>query len=52
MDTKTLLEWSARYHTPNYGGRVPICLVRGDGVRVWDSDGHEYLDFGSGIAVT
>jgi predicted acetylornithine/succinylornithine family transaminase len=51
MDTKTLLEWSARYHTPNYG-RTPICLVRGEGVRVWDSDGREYLDFTSGIAVT
>ncbi len=52
MDTKTLLAWSAAYHTPNYGSRAPICLVRGDGVRVWDSDGREYLDFGAGIAVT
>jgi predicted acetylornithine/succinylornithine family transaminase len=52
MDTKTLLEWSATYHTPNYGARAPICLVRGDGMRVWDSDGREYLDFTSGIAVT
>jgi predicted acetylornithine/succinylornithine family transaminase len=52
MDTKTLLEWSAKYHTPNYGARAPICLVRGDGMRVWDTDGREYLDFGAGIAVT
>jgi acetylornithine/N-succinyldiaminopimelate aminotransferase len=52
MDTKTLLEWSAKYHTANYGARAPICLVRGDGTRVWDSDGREYLDFGCGIAVT
>jgi predicted acetylornithine/succinylornithine family transaminase len=51
-DTATLLEWSARYHTPNYGARAPICLVRGDGMRVWDTDGREYLDFGAGIAVT
>jgi acetylornithine/N-succinyldiaminopimelate aminotransferase len=51
MDTKTLIEWSARYHTPNYG-RTPIVLVRGDGTRVWDSDGREYLDFTTGIAVT
>jgi predicted acetylornithine/succinylornithine family transaminase len=51
MDTKTLMEWSAKYHTPNYG-RTPICLVRGDGLRVWDSDGREYLDFTSGLAVT
>jgi acetylornithine/N-succinyldiaminopimelate aminotransferase len=50
MDTKQLLEWAAKYHTPNYA-RAPICLVRGDGVRVWDSDGKEYLDFGAGLAV-
>ncbi len=50
MDTKQLIEWSAKYHTPNYG-RAPICLVRGDGARVWDSDGKEYLDFGGGLAV-
>jgi predicted acetylornithine/succinylornithine family transaminase len=51
MDTKTLLEWSATYHTPNFA-RAPICLVRGDGMRVWDTDGREYLDFGAGLAVT
>lgn len=31
--------------------RIPIVLVRGDGARVWDSDGKEYLDFVAGIAV-
>ena len=51
MDTKQLMEWSAKYHTPNYG-RTPLVLVRGEGSRVWDSDGKEYLDFTSGIAVT
>src|SRR5947199_9738564 len=50
MDTRELLEWAAKSHTPNYA-RAPICLVRGDGVRVWDSDGKEYLDFGAGLAV-
>ena len=50
MDTRTLLEWSATYHVNTYG-RAPICLVRGDGMRVWDSDGKEYLDFTAGIAV-
>lgn len=50
MDTKTLLEWSDRYHVPTYA-RAPICLVRGEGMRVWDSEGREYLDFAAGIAV-
>jgi acetylornithine/N-succinyldiaminopimelate aminotransferase len=31
--------------------RVDLELVRGEGARVWDADGNEYLDFGGGIAV-
>jgi acetylornithine/N-succinyldiaminopimelate aminotransferase len=31
--------------------RADLTLVRGDGCRVWDVDGREYLDFGGGIAV-
>ena len=31
--------------------RTPITLVRGQGVRVWDEDGREYLDFVGGWAV-
>ncbi|MDO8785771.1 MAG: acetylornithine transaminase [Syntrophales bacterium] len=31
--------------------RFPIMLVRGSGVKVWDSGGREYLDFVAGIAV-
>ncbi|RLB30700.1 MAG: aspartate aminotransferase family protein, partial [Deltaproteobacteria bacterium] len=31
--------------------RIPITLVRGDGCRVWDENGKEYLDFVGGIAV-
>jgi acetylornithine aminotransferase len=36
---------------PNYG-TPPIALDHGDGVRVWDIDGNEYLDFVAGIAVS
>ncbi len=31
--------------------RFPVVLVRGDGTKVWDIDGKEYLDFLGGIAV-
>ncbi|GAH65278.1 unnamed protein product, partial [marine sediment metagenome] len=31
--------------------RIPITLVRGEGARVWDEDGREYLDFVGGWAV-
>jgi acetylornithine/N-succinyldiaminopimelate aminotransferase len=50
QDTKTLLELADRYLMANYA-RAPLCLVRGEGVRVWDTDGREYLDFVGGIAV-
>ncbi|MFT5044339.1 MAG: acetylornithine/N-succinyldiaminopimelate aminotransferase [Porticoccaceae bacterium] len=32
-------------------GRLPVTMVRGEGVRLWDSEGREYLDALSGIAV-
>ncbi|PID73661.1 MAG: aspartate aminotransferase family protein [Desulfobacterales bacterium] len=31
--------------------RQPVALERGEGMRVWDADGREYLDFIAGIAV-
>jgi predicted acetylornithine/succinylornithine family transaminase len=31
--------------------RADLTIVRGEGCRVWDVDGGEYLDFGGGIAV-
>ena len=50
-DTKTLIEWADK-HLMYTARRAPVALVRGEGVRVWDSDGKEYLDFTGGIAVT
>ncbi len=35
---------------PTYA-RADVTIVRGEGARVWDADGAEYLDFGAGIAV-
>src|SRR3972149_5988560 len=51
MDTKQLLEWSEK-SLMAFAKRYPVALVRGEGVRVWDTDGKEYLDFTGGIAVT
>jgi acetylornithine aminotransferase len=36
---------------PNYGV-PPVALARGEGCRVWDIDGREYLDLIAGIAVS
>jgi len=35
----------------NTYGRQPLVLVRGEGCRLWDAQGQEYLDFVAGLAV-
>ena len=32
-------------------GRFDLCLMRGEGAKVWDDCGKEYIDMGAGIAV-
>src|SRR6056297_3899113 len=32
-------------------GRYPLVAVRGEGCRLWDAEGKEYLDFLAGVAV-
>ncbi|WP_042429293.1 aspartate aminotransferase family protein [Comamonas granuli] len=47
----TALIEAASPHVMNTYGRVPIALQRGQGCRVWDVNGKEYLDALGGIAV-
>lgn len=44
MTNKEIIALNERYLFPLYP-RAPIALVRGQGCRVWDADGKEYLDF-------
>lgn len=39
-----------RHSTYEQGGHVPV-IVRGDGARIWDDDGREYLDGLAGLFV-
>jgi 4-aminobutyrate aminotransferase len=50
MNNKEITEKQRKYTfaTANYYAE-PIALVRGEGVKVWDADGTEYLDFFGGI---
>lgn len=50
VNTPELKAAAAQYLMNTYGERA-LCLVRGKGARVWDSDGKEYLDFLAGISV-
>jgi predicted acetylornithine/succinylornithine family transaminase len=38
-------------HVMGTYARMPVAFVRGEGTRLWDSEGREYLDFLAGLAV-
>tara|TARA_Y100000590_G_scaffold440397_1_gene565709 strand:- start:1131 stop:2318 length:1188 start_codon:yes stop_codon:yes gene_type:complete len=47
------IDWQAiekQYYVQCFG-RAPITIVKGEGTKVWDDTGREYLDFVAGIAV-
>jgi acetylornithine/N-succinyldiaminopimelate aminotransferase len=50
MSLAELQELEAAHAAPTYV-RNPVEFVRGEGCRLWDSEGNEYLDFLAGISV-
>jgi len=50
MTSQQWIERSDKVIMKTYG-RYPIVPVRGEGCRLWDADGKEYLDFLAGVAV-
>ena len=50
MHTSEIITMSEQYVMKTYG-RLPMALVRGQGAKVWDAEGKEYLDFVGGLAV-
>jgi acetylornithine aminotransferase len=51
MTTSEIHALNDKHLIDTYGTRQ-LALVRGEGVKLWDADGKEYLDFFAGIAVT
>jgi acetylornithine/N-succinyldiaminopimelate aminotransferase len=49
-DLDELWRLDQRYVLPTYA-RMPVAFVRGEGARLWDAEGVEYLDFLAGVAV-
>ena len=47
---ETTMDLADRYMFQTYGKRA-LTVVRGEGCRLWDEEGKEYLDFVGGIAV-
>lgn len=50
MDKKTIIEETEQYYLPVFG-RYPMVMELGQGCRVWDDEGNEYVDAFAGIAV-
>lgn len=50
MDTKTVIEQTEKYYLPVFG-RYQMVMDHGQGCRVYDSEGNEYIDAFAGIAV-
>jgi predicted acetylornithine/succinylornithine family transaminase len=50
MALEELKRLEAEWAMPTYK-RAPVEFVRGEGARLWDADGKEYLDFLAGISV-
>jgi acetylornithine/N-succinyldiaminopimelate aminotransferase len=50
MSTTETIALTSQYVMPTYG-RLPLAFVRGEGCRLWDAEGNEYLDFLAGISV-
>ncbi|NLO32639.1 MAG: acetylornithine transaminase [Candidatus Hydrogenedentes bacterium] len=50
MNTETIKQLNSQHIINTYGQRK-LALVRGEGARLWDAEGKEYLDFFAGIAV-
>ena len=49
--TLTDLQRLEREHLVPAYARMPVEFVRGEGARLWDADGAEYLDFQTGLAL-
>ena len=50
IDEKSIMDEDGKYIMKTYG-RLPVVLVKGNGMYVEDINGKKYLDFLAGIAV-
>ncbi len=50
LGTADIIELTGKYQMANYA-RSPVAFVRGEGAKLFDAEGREYLDFLGGIAV-
>lgn len=51
MKLENVIEMDNLYYMRTFGSRTPVCFVRGEGMKLWDTEGKVYHDYLAGIAV-
>jgi acetylornithine aminotransferase/acetylornithine/N-succinyldiaminopimelate aminotransferase len=51
MNLQEIINLDKKHHINSYGDRQQVCFSHGEGVKLWDMDNKEYIDFLSGISV-
>ncbi|MBM7623432.1 aspartate aminotransferase family protein [Sporohalobacter salinus] len=51
MLKEEIIQSNKDYFMDVFSGRVPIVVDKGEGIKIYDKEGNEYLDFLAGIAV-
>jgi acetylornithine/N-succinyldiaminopimelate aminotransferase len=51
MDSHAIIDLYGKFVIPCYS-KTPLVIERGEGIHVWDAEGHRYLDFFPGWAVS
>ena len=49
---QNIIETDKQYLFQNYGDKLPVCFVKGQGSYLFDQDGKKYVDLFSGVAVS
>ena len=52
MELNEIIALDKKYFMNTFGDRQPVCFVRGEGMKLWDTEGKVYMDFLAGIAVS
>ncbi|NLM76092.1 MAG: aspartate aminotransferase family protein [Clostridiaceae bacterium] len=51
MTLQEIIALDKKYFMNTFGDRLPVCFVKGEGIKLWDTEGKMYYDFLAGIAV-
>lgn len=52
MTLDEIIALDKKYFMNTFGDRLPVCFVKGQGMKLWDTEGKVYTDFLAGIAVS